>query len=201
MAPTEHAHKRFPERLAFLLNNPIRKGFNPPGRLISKLDITRSDVAIDFGCGAGFFTIPLAKVAAKTIAIDASSRMLEKTARYAKKNNVSVELLKSDGTEIKLRDGSVDLILLVHVFHEVEQKSRVLKEFLRVLRAAGRLVIVEKTQGSTRLSGVFGPPVVQQEQVVRELELAGFTSADTIRYTKDSLIIGRKPPAPAGTSQ
>lgn len=155
---------------------------------------------MDFGCGPGFFTIPLAKVAAKTVAVDASPRMLEKTARYAEKNNVAVELLKSDGTEISLADGSVDLILLVHVFHEVEQKPKALKEFLRILQTAGRLVIVEKTSGGA-LSGMFGPPVIEADEVIREMELGGFTSAGTIPYGKDSMIIGQKPPAPTRTSQ
>ncbi len=157
-------------------------------------------MVVDFGCGPGFFTIPLAKLAAKTVAVDASPRMLEKTAQCAEKNHVAVELLKSDGTEINLADGSVDLILLVHVFHEVEQKPRVLKEFLRILRPAGRLVIVEKTSGGA-LSGMFGPPVIQQDEVIREMELAGFASGGTIAYAKDSMILGQKPPAPTRSSQ
>ncbi len=157
-------------------------------------------MVVDFGCGPGFFTIPLAKVAAKTMAVDASPRMLEKTAHYAEKNHVAVELLKSDGTEISLADGSVDLILLVHVFHEVEQKPKVLKEFLRILQPAGRLVIVEKTSGGA-LSGMFGPPVIQPDEVIREMELGGFASGGTIPYGKDSMIIGQKRRTPTRTSQ
>jgi ubiquinone/menaquinone biosynthesis C-methylase UbiE len=183
-----------------MLNNRIRRALNPPDRLIAKLGIARSNVVVDFGCGPGFFTIPLAKVAAKTIAVDASPRMLEKTAHYGEKNHVAVELLKSDGTEINLADGSIDLILLVHVFHEVEQKPRVLKEFLRILRPAGRLVIVEKTRGGA-LSSMFGPPVIEADEVIREMELGGLASSGTILYGKDSMIIGQKRPAPTRTSQ
>lgn len=193
MSSIEHAHKRFPERLAFLLNNPIRKALHPPNELLSKLAITKSDIVLDFGCGAGFFTIPIAKMAAKTIALDASSQMLEKTAHHAEKNHVAVELLKSDGTAINLEDNSVDLVLLFHVFHEVEDKPRVLREICRILKPSGRLAIVEKTRGDGIFSGKFGPPVLRQDEVIGEIARSGFKPAETLPHDKDSIIIGHKP--------
>jgi len=150
-------------------------------------------VIVDFGCGPGFFTIPLARVAAKTIAVDVSSRMLEKAASHAKKSGVTVEFLRSDGTEVKLEDESVDVILLAHVFHEIDHKPRVLSEFRRIMRPSGRLMIVERTRGSRLLSGRLGPPVIDQTEVVREIEQVGFTLAQTIAYGSHSIMVGRKP--------
>jgi len=189
----EHQHKRFPEILAFTLNSRIRRFLQPPDKLISKLGLRRNDVITDFGCGSGFFTIPLARVAAKTIAVDVSPQMLEKAASYAKKSGVTVEFLRSDGTEIKLEDESVDVILLNHVFHEIDDKPKVLSEFLRIMRPSGRLAIVERTRGSRLLSGRLGPRVIDQSEVVREIEQAGFTLAQTIAHGSDSIIVGRKP--------
>lgn len=186
-------HKRFPESLAFTLKNPIRKFLQRPEKLISKLSLRPSDVVMDFGCGPGFFTVPFAKVVAKTIAVDVCSRMLEKAASNAKKCGVTVELLKSDGTEIRLADESVDLVFLSHVFHEVENKSRVLNEFLRIMKPSGRLVIVERTRGNRLLGGKLGPPIIDQMEVIREMERAGFRFAQTIAYGKDSIIVGQKP--------
>ena len=149
-------------------------------------------MVIDFGCGSGFFTVPLAKVAAKTIAVDVSPRMLEKAASNAKKCGVTVELLRSDGTEIRLADESVDLVFMHHVFHEVESKSRVLSEFLRIMKSTGRLVIVERTRGNRLLGGKLGPPIIDQMEVVQDMERAGFRFVQTIAYGKDSVIIGQK---------
>jgi len=192
MASTQHAHKRFPEKFAFLLNNPIRRATSSPDGIISKLGVSQGNVVMDFGCGPGFFTIALAKIAAKTIAVDVSEGMLEKTANYALKNHVHVELLKSDGTRIDLADSSVDLVFLSHVFHEVEDKPKVLREFFRILKPSGRLAIVEKSQGSKKLWGAFGPPIIKASDVIDETTLAGFKPIQTILHHKDSIIIVEK---------
>jgi len=178
--------------LAFTLNNRIRSLINPPEQLISKLNIGPNDVVVDFGCGPGFFTVPIAKVAGKTIAIDVSSQMLKRAASYAKKSGVTVEFIRSDGSEIRLRDDSVDLVLLYHVFHEVEDKPKVLSEFLRITRPAGRLVVVEKTRGGSIFSGRLGPPIIDETEVTREMERAGFAYVEKIPHGKDSIIVGQK---------
>ncbi len=201
MPSSQHAHKRFPERLAFILNNPIRRAVSPPNDLISKLGVSQRDVVMDFGCGPGFFTIALAKIASKTIAVDVSSRMLEKTANYAERNHVAVELLKSDGTTIDLADGSVDLIFLSHVFHEVEDKPKLLKEFFRILKLSGRLAILEKTRGGGIFSGKFGPPIVNEDEVIDETNHAGFTSVQTVPHHTDSIMIVQKLPTQDGRNQ
>jgi len=185
-------HRHFPERLAFTLNNRVRRFLEPPDRLILKLGLRASDVVVDFGCGPGFYTIPIAKVAARTIAVDVSSGMLERTASNAKKNNVAVDLLMTDGTAIKLGDESVDLIFLNHVFHEIADRPKVIGEFLRIMKRSGRLAIVERTRGGL-FAWMPGPPIIDLTEFTRELERAGFKLAQTITHGNDSIIIGKKP--------
>ena len=99
---------------------------------------------MDFGCGPGFFTIELAKKAKNVVAVDVSPEMLKKAQNKAKKaHQENIQFLQSDGKTIQLEDGSVDLILLVTVFHEVGDSGTVLKEFSRILKPTGRLAIVE----------------------------------------------------------
>ena len=188
----QHVHKRYPEWLAFTLNNRIRRFLEPPDRLVSKLGLRATDVVVDFGCGPGFYSIPIAKVVAKTIAVDVSRRMLEKTASNAKKNQVTVETLMTDGKEVRLGDGTIDLILLTHVFHEVADRPKVLGEFLRIMKRAGRLAIVERTRGGP-FAWAGGPPIIDQTEVTQELEGAGFTLAQVVSYGNDSIVIGKKP--------
>ncbi len=188
----EHVHKRYPERLAFTLNNRVRRFLEPPEQLISKLGLRATDVVVDFGCGPGFYTIPIARSTARTIAVDVSPRMLEKTVSNAKKNHVTVESLVSDGTEIQLDDGIVDLIFLSHVFHEVADRPRVLSEFLRIMKRSGRLAIVERTRGGP-LAWASGPPIIDENELIRELEQAGFRFTQTIPYGSNSVVVGKKP--------
>jgi ubiquinone/menaquinone biosynthesis C-methylase UbiE len=187
----EHVHKRYPEWLGFALNNRVRRFLEPPDRFVSKLGLRATDVVVDFGCGPGFYTIPIARIVARTIAVDVSPRMLKKVAENAKKNDVRVETLVTGGKEIKLGDGTVDLILLTHVFHEVADRQRVLGEFLRIARRSGRLAIVERTRaGALRWAG--GPPIIDQSEVIRELERAGFGLDQVVSHGNDSIVIGKK---------
>lgn len=189
-----HSHKTFPAKFAFILNNRIRRFLNPPDRLISKLEIQPNEIVMDFGCGPGFFTIPLARVAAKTIGVDVSPRMLEKASSNAQKKGVRVEFVRSDGSEIKLKDRSVDLILLVHVYHEIEAKEKTLREFSRILRESGRLAIVERVRSGNEFFHRFGPPIMTEEQVFRDIRLGGFTVNRTIPYGNDSIFVAQKSP-------
>ena len=192
MTEGEHAHKRFSDKLAFFLNNPIRRKFSPPERLIEKLGIQPNTAVLDFGCGPGFFLVPAARAAGKAIGVDVSPRMLERAAKYAKKSNVPVELIESDGKSIKLPDNSVDLIFLVHVFHEIDDKLLVLKEFLRILKPSGRLAIIERSKDSWMSQRKLGPPVVDVSKVAAQIVQGGFTSNENLQFDTDSIILGRK---------
>jgi ubiquinone/menaquinone biosynthesis C-methylase UbiE len=135
---------------AIFLDNPIRRWIQSPKELIEKLGITSIDTVMDFGCGPGFFTIELAKSAKSVVAVDVSPEMLKKAQNKTKKSRVeNVRFLQSDGKTLRLDEGSVDLILLITVFHEVGDGATVLKEFSRVLKPTGRLTIVVVIKKST----------------------------------------------------
>jgi len=191
-AESTHTHKRFPERLGFLLYNPIRRRFSPPTQLLSRLGVRDDDVVVDFGCGPGFYTIPLARIAARTIGIDISAGMLQRLRENCEKNAVRVELMQSDGRSINLGEDSIDLILLVHVFHEIGQKAEVLSEFSRILKVSGRLAIVERTKSGGFLAGKFGPPVIDQATVVNSIAGGGFRLIELVCDGQDSVIIAGK---------
>jgi len=156
---------------AIFLDNPIRRWFQPPSQLIEKLGINPDDVVMDFGCGPGFFMVELAKKAKKVIAVDLSPEMLKKAqGKVAKAGIKNVEFLQSDGTNIKVEDDSVDLILLVTVYHEVGETLTVLAEFRRILKATGTLVIVEVV----RRGILSGAPVQNPETLKAEVEAGKF---------------------------
>ena len=100
--------------------------------------------------------------------------------------------MQSDGTAIKLDDRSVDLIFLNHVFHEVDDKPKVLGEFYRILRPMGRLAIVERTREPGKLLGNMGPPVVDEKRLISEIQRAGLRFAQTIAHGNASIVISQK---------
>jgi ubiquinone/menaquinone biosynthesis C-methylase UbiE len=143
----------------------------PPSELVKKLAINPNDVVVDFGCGPGYYIIELAKKAKRVVAVDLSLEMLKKAQNKAAKVGVkNIQFLQSNGANIQLEDSSVDMILLVTVYHEVGESEAVLKEFGRILKPEGKLIIVEATK-----KGIFpGAPVQNPEALKAEIEAGIF---------------------------
>ena len=156
---------------ALFLDNPIRRLIQPPSELIGKLSLNINDVVVDFGCGPGYYTVDLAKKAKKVVAVDLSFEMLKKAQKKAEKAGVkNIQFLQSDGKSLKLEDGSVDKILLVTVYHEVGESEVVLREFGRVLKPEGKLIVVEVIK-----KGILpGAPVQNPEVLKAEFEAGNF---------------------------
>jgi ubiquinone/menaquinone biosynthesis C-methylase UbiE len=161
------------------LDNPIRRWIQPPSELVEKLAINLNDVVVDFGCGPGYYTIELAKKAKMVIAVDLSPEMLKKVQKKAAKARVeNVQFLQSNGKSLQLEDSSVDMILLVTVYHEVGESETVLKEFSRVLKPEGKLIITEVVK-----KGIFpGAPVQNPEALKSEIEAAHFKLEKMLAY-------------------
>ncbi len=162
-----HGDHTYPASGAWLLDNPIRRLVQPPSELIKKLDIRSTDVVMDFGCGPGFYTMALAKKARMVLAVDLSPQMLKKAQMKAEKSGVTnIRFIRSDGKSLQVEDGSVDIIFLVTVFHEVGDKGVVLREFSRALKPYGKLIIVEVVK-----KGLLpGAPIQNPQAITSEVE-------------------------------
>ena len=174
---------------AWFLDNPIRRWLQPPSELVKKLAITPNDTVMDFGCGPGFYTTELAKRAKKVIAVDLSPQMLQKAQnKVANAGAKNIQFLQSNGTSIQVEEGSVDIIFLVTVFHEIGETQTVLKEFHRILKADGRLAVVEVIK-----KGVFpGAPVQNPEVLKSEIEAGNFKLEQTQPYKRYGIFFSTK---------
>ncbi len=166
-----HEEHAYPASGAWLLDNAIRRWLQPPFELIEKLGIHQTDVVMDFGCGPGYYTIELARKTKSVMAVDLSSEMLKKAQTKAEKSAIkNIKFVQSDGKSLQVEDGTVDMIFLVTVFHEVGDKQVVLREFGRVLKAEGKLVIVEVVR-----KGVLpGAPIQNPQAITAEVEKGKF---------------------------
>ncbi len=173
----DHQHRPFSPRLAFILTNPLRRRLDPPHRLIEQVLITNQDTVVDFGCGSGYYTLEIARRAKKTIGVDISEEMLKKAQRAAAKAGVTIEFLESNGESMELPSDSVDLILLVYVYHEIPDKEKALVEFRRILKSGGRVIIQERTRKSGLSRVLPGPPVIDVNKIVEQARKMGFNQA------------------------
>jgi len=113
-----------------------------PEEEVKKLDIKQGQVILDFGCGIGSYTIPVAKLVGergKVYALDRQPFALKKVKERAEKEGLqNIYTILSDG-DTGLPDESIDIILLYGVLPEIEDKDFVLRELYRVLKTSGYL--------------------------------------------------------------
>ncbi len=174
-----HKGEAYSSSGAIFLDNAIRRWHQPPNELINMLNLKPDDIIMDFGCGPGFYTIDLAKKVQTAIAVDLSSAMLKKAKKKATKSRTNnIRFLQSDGTSLNLNNATLDIVLLIKVYHEVGETKTVLNQFHRILKPAGKLVIVEMIK-----KGVFpGPPVQVPEVLQAEIEANNFKLQEMVPY-------------------
>lgn len=98
----------------------------------------------DLGAGEGSFSLLLARGAARVIAVDASSKMLEVGREQAQSNGIeNVEFRLGDMEELPIDDESVDLAFFSQSLHHAVHPERAIREAARILRPGGRIVILD----------------------------------------------------------
>jgi ArsR family transcriptional regulator len=103
-------------------------------------------VVADVGCGTGYLSRVLVRVAERVIAIDHSQAMLAR----AREDLVSpagaaprIEFRQGELDRLPLADGEVDAVFASLVLHHVPDLLAALREMRRALRPGGRLVLID----------------------------------------------------------
>ena len=114
---------------------------------------------VDLGCGTGFYTIPASRIVKDGIvyALDVQKEMLVTLRRKIRKLRIkNIHVIRSELHKLRLKDGSIDLALLMNTLHEVYGKQAILGEVAKVLKPDGNLSVVDwqKSRGGES----FGPP-------------------------------------------
>jgi ubiquinone/menaquinone biosynthesis C-methylase UbiE len=128
------------------LDNPIFRD-NRAKVIISHLDIQPGMKILDFGCGPGRLTIPIARIigpSSNVTAFDIQEAMLERVRTKAANEHLgNIETVRGDAGIIKLGTNQYDRALLVTVLGEVPDKKSLLKEIFNSLKPGGILCVTE----------------------------------------------------------
>jgi ubiquinone/menaquinone biosynthesis C-methylase UbiE len=115
--------------------------------LVASLPIKPGDVVADIGAGTGYFSRRLAKkvgAAGKILAVDIQPEMLELlTNKMAELKITNVVPILGAVTNPNLPAASVDLALMVDVYHEFDHPQEMMEAISKSLRPGGRVVLVE----------------------------------------------------------
>ncbi|WP_030527633.1 class I SAM-dependent methyltransferase [Phycicoccus jejuensis] len=94
--------------------------------------------AVDVGCSAGFIADELALAGATTSGVDIDEPGLEKArARFGER----VDFRLARGEDLPFDDGSVDVVVLNHIYEHVVDPEAVVADIHRVLRPGGLLYL------------------------------------------------------------
>lgn len=118
-----------------------------PDLLLAELNLKPGMVVADIGAGSGYHTRRMADVVGKTgkiYAVDVQPQMVQMLtaiSREARYHNVKPILSTVD--DVKLPLASVDLAILVDVYHELEFPFEVMRSIVKSLKSDGRVAFVE----------------------------------------------------------
>ena len=107
-------------------------------------DVQDADV-LDLGCGIGVLSFLLCELGPKSVTgIEVSSGLVADAKRHAEKVKAAIKptfKLGDDPNLIDMPDASVDVILVFDVMEHVMAYESVIREWTRVLRPGGRVLI------------------------------------------------------------
>jgi ubiquinone/menaquinone biosynthesis C-methylase UbiE len=98
------------------------------------------DYAIDVGGGYGRLSLFLTNFAGKVTLAEPSQQQLD-IARMYLKDAKSVDSKLWQAADLKLKDNSVDLVLVVRVLHHLPDPAPELNEIARVLKSGGTFIL------------------------------------------------------------
>jgi len=158
-------------------------------------------VVADIGAGVGYMSLRLAKrvgPSGRVYANDLQPEMLAKLRENAAKGKINnVVTVLGDVADPKLPPNTMDLVLLVDVYHEFSQPQQMLRKIRETLKPDGRLVLLEYRAEDPNV------PIVAEHkmtvaQVKTELEAEGFVLQPVIEtLPRQHILILRKASAKA----
>ncbi|EMS33115.1 hypothetical protein C943_00392 [Mariniradius saccharolyticus AK6] len=143
---------------------------------IKKLPIDEASVVADIGAGSGFYTfriakrVPKGKVYAVEIQDSAIKYLKEKSEELGFDNVITV---KGSEKSPQLPENSIDLAIMVDVYHELLYPHEVLQEIKKSLKRDGKLLLIEYRGEDPE---VYIKPLHKMTvaQVTKELTANGF---------------------------
>lgn len=164
--PERYTHKRLHDpdgigkfymgrEIAFVMGFPAADWLERPQRedeehlteLVRQLKLKPGQVVADIGAGSGVISLMMAAQVGptgKVMAVDIQQEMLDLLGDKIKNLGITnVELVQSTDKSPKLDAESVDLAIMVDVYHEFEYPYETMLELSKAIKPGGRVAFVE----------------------------------------------------------
>ena len=155
------------------LIRPEREGEEQPDKALDLLQIPKGSTAADIGAGAGYITWRLAErvgPSGKVYANDIQPEMLTILRRNMSEHHLdNVEPVLGAVDDPRLPANTMDLVILVDVYHEFSEPQKMLRKIRESMKPDGRLVLLEYRGEDPRVP-IRPEHKMTVEQVKAELE-------------------------------
>jgi cyclopropane fatty-acyl-phospholipid synthase-like methyltransferase len=184
-AQTPHTHQhtfKDAEKWSHVFDDPERDAWQKPHQVIQALALKPDARVADLGAGTGYFSARLANMLpkARIYAVDVEPDMVRFLAERAKRENLRNLTAVAGAPDDPRLPEKVDVILLVDVYHHIEERERYFRKLRQSLRPDGRIAIIDFTLDSPQ-----GPPRaarVAPGTVKTEMQAAGLVLAAEHRF-------------------
>jgi ubiquinone/menaquinone biosynthesis C-methylase UbiE len=159
------------------LERPERESEEAPSRAVEALELTPGMVVADVGAGSGYYTVRMARKVGPTgrvFATDIQVGMLDLLMRRVNGDGIkNVTPVQGTADDPRLAAGSIDLALMVDVYHELAAPQVFVRRLRDALKPDGRLVLIEFRKEDPRVP-IQEVHKMSVDQVRQELGAEGY---------------------------
>jgi predicted methyltransferase len=179
------------------MDRPSREQEEKPDEALALIGIRPGMVVADIGAGSGYMTTrlaPLVEPTGRIYANDIQPAMLRAIQNKALAQHLSnVEIVQGTEVDTRLPPKTIDLALLVDVYHELSHPQSILRSIRESLKPGGQLVLVEYRLEDPTIPIV--PTHRMSVSMIRaEVQAAGFAFDRTIeKLPRQHVVVFHKP--------
>ncbi|MEO8525642.1 MAG: methyltransferase domain-containing protein [Caldimonas sp.] len=165
--------------------------------LVTALALRPGMVVADIGAGTGYLArrmAPAVMPGGKVLAVDVQPEMVSMLQAMVRQSGLAqIEPRLGAERDVKLPAGSVDLAIMVDVYHELAYPFEVTGSIVRALKPGGKLVFVEYRAEDPKVP-IKALHKMSEAQVRREAAVHGLAWERTVEtLPRQHLVVFRKP--------
>jgi ubiquinone/menaquinone biosynthesis C-methylase UbiE len=154
--------KNFGSVAAAYVTSKVHAGGADLDWLVEAASLTGTERVLDVATGGGHTAFALAPYAAEVVALDLTQPMLEVAQQEALARGLhNIRYLEGDAQALPCADASFDVVTCRHAPHHFPQADVAAREWARVLKPGGKLLLVDSTS----------PEEAEAEALLHEIEV------------------------------
>lgn len=139
------------------------------------MQLSDAMTVVDLGSGSGYFLCWLSRAVGEhghVIATEISAELVRALRERVEREHLNnAEVIRAPANDVGISAGTADRILIVNVWHHLQDRKRYAARIARALAPGGKLVVIDFKPGRTSGHGIT------PERILSELTAGGFAAA------------------------